>query len=106
MNDDIDADFGPIADIDSMRRTGIHGQLVVQHFSRAARVIRVFGLWMPLVSGCARSHAPPFADVPYQGFSRAAVVTVAMRGSGGLFGAPVNDDDHLNWDKPERNEGL
>jgi hypothetical protein len=32
-------------------------------------------------------------------------VAIAMR-EWRAFGAPVNDDDHLNWDKPERNEGL
>jgi uncharacterized protein DUF2272 len=61
---------------------------------------------IPLVSGCAhQSPAPPFATVPYQRFSRAAVVAVALR-EWRLFGSRVNDDDHLNWDKPERNEGL
>jgi hypothetical protein len=59
---------------------------------------------MPLVSGCS-NHVPPFAGVPYQRFSRAAVVDIALR-EWRLFGSPVNDDDHLNWDKPERNEGL
>jgi len=55
------------------------------------------------MSGC--SPVPPFADVPYQRFSRAAVVAIAMR-EWRLFGSQVNDDNHLNWDKPERNEGL
>ena len=60
----------------------------------------------PLMSGCAhQSPVPPFAAVPYQRFSRAAVVAVALR-EWKLFGSPVNDDDHLNWDKAERNEGL
>ena len=43
--------------------------------------------------------------MPYQRFSRAAVVAIALR-EWRLFGSSVNDDDHLNWDKPERNEGL
>jgi Uncharacterized protein conserved in bacteria (DUF2272) len=63
-------------------------------------------LGIPLVSGCAHhSPVPPFAAVPYQQFSRAAVVAVTLR-EWKLFGSQVNDDDHLNWDKPERNEGL
>jgi hypothetical protein len=57
------------------------------------------------MSGCSNSNAPPFALVPYAPFSRAAVVAVALR-EWKLFGSPVNDDNHLNWDKPERNEGL
>src|SRR5580704_16169011 len=62
-----------------------------------------------LVSGCSRfnevSHIPPFARIPYEPFSRAAAVAIAQR-EWRLFGSSVNDDDHLNWDKPERNEGL
>jgi hypothetical protein len=74
------------------------------HNRRQARIVRVFALGVWFVSGCS-SHVPPFASVPYQRFSRAAVVAVALR-EWRLFGAQVNDDDHLNWDKPERNEGL
>ena len=61
-------------------------------------------LGIPLLSGCS-NNVPPFARRPYEPFSRAAAVAVALR-EWRLFGAPVNDDDHLNWDKPERNEGL
>jgi hypothetical protein len=76
------------------------------HNRRLARIVRVIVVGMPLMSGCSnQSHAPPFARVPYESFSRAAVVAIALR-EWRLFGAPVNDDDHLNWDKPERNEGL
>jgi hypothetical protein len=57
-----------------------------------------------LMSGCSDHISHP-AREPNKGFSRAAVVAVALR-EWRLFGAPVNDDDHLNWDKPERNEGL
>jgi hypothetical protein len=58
------------------------------------------------MSGCTnQSNAPPFALVPYAPLSRAAIVAVALR-EWKLFGSPVNDDNHLNWDKPERNEGL
>ena len=67
---------------------------------------RVMLLGLPLVSGCANpTPAPPFATVPYQQFSRAAVVAITMR-EWKAWGSQVNDDDHLNWDKPEREEGL
>jgi hypothetical protein len=69
------------------------------------RFTRVMLVGIPLLSGCSQSNAPPFANVPYDRFSRAAVVAVALR-EWRTFGSPVNDDDHLNWDKPERNEGL
>ena len=76
------------------------------HNHRLARIVRVIVVGMPLMSGCSnQSHVPPFARVPYEPFSRAAVVAIALR-EWRLFGAPVNDDDHLNWDKPERNAGL
>jgi hypothetical protein len=76
------------------------------HSRPLARAVRAIVLGIPLMSGCAKqSNAPPFALVPYAPFSRAAVVAVALR-EWKLFGSPVNDDNHLNWDKPERNEGL
>jgi hypothetical protein len=75
------------------------------HSRRVARVVRAVLLGIPLLSGCSDSSVPPFASEPYQRFSRAAVVAVALR-EWRLFGSPVNDDDHLNWDKPERAEGL
>ena len=75
------------------------------HNRRLARIICAMLSGVSLVSGCAKSSAPPFATVPYQRFSRAAVVAIALR-EWRAFGSPVNDDDHLNWDKPERNEGL
>ena len=74
------------------------------HNRRVARVVRAMVLGIPLVSGCS-NRVPPFAEVPYGRFSRAAVVAIAQR-EWRAFGSPVNDDDHLNWDKPERNEGL
>jgi hypothetical protein len=59
-----------------------------------------------LVSGCSDlSHIPPFARVPYEPFSRAAVVAIALR-EWRLFGSPVNDDNHTDPIKPERVEGL
>jgi len=76
------------------------------HNRRLARVVCAMLSGIPLVSGCAhQSPAPPFATVPYQRFSRATEVAIALR-EWRLFGSAVNDDDHLNWDKPERNEGL
>jgi hypothetical protein len=58
------------------------------------------------MSGCSnQSPVPPFADVPYERFSRAHVVAVALR-EWRAWGSPVNDDDHLNWNKPEREDGL
>jgi len=74
------------------------------HHRRLARIFRVITVGIPLVSGCS-DHISRSAREPNKGFSRAAVVAVALR-EWRLFGAPVNDDDHLNWDKPERNEGL
>jgi hypothetical protein len=73
------------------------------HNPRLTR-LSVLLLGVLFVSGCS-SHLPPFAAAPYQRFSRAAAVAVALR-EWRLFGSQVNDDDHLNWDKPERNEGL
>ena len=56
-------------------------------------------------------HVPDFADKPYEPFSRAAVVAIAVR-EWRLFGSPVDDDPPgtrpppLPEDKPERAEGL
>jgi uncharacterized protein DUF2272 len=74
--------------------------------NRLTRIVRAIVLGAPLVTGCSNhSPYPPFSRIPFQRFSRAAVVAVAQR-EWRLFGSQVNDDDHLNWDKPERNEGL
>jgi hypothetical protein len=53
------------------------------------------------------AHVPPFAKVPYQAFSRAAVVAVALR-EWRLFGQNVADPDAeaTRVIKPEREEGL
>ena len=76
------------------------------HNRRLTRIVRVLALGIPLVSCCTDlSQIPPFARVPYAPFSRAAVVAVALR-EWRLFGSPVNDDDHVTPDKPERAEGL
>jgi hypothetical protein len=57
------------------------------------------------------AHVPPFARMPYQAFSRDAVVAIALR-EWRLFGSPVDDDPPdtrpppLPDDKPEREQGL
>ena len=57
------------------------------------------------------AHVPPFARVPYEPFSRTAVVAIALR-EWRLFGAPVDDDPPGTYrpptpqDKPERQQGL
>ena len=73
-----------------------------------------------LLAGCAGTagrgpavdeHVPPFARVPYQPFSRQAVVAIALR-EWRLFGSPVDDNPPGTWhpatpqDKPERQQGL
>ena len=56
-------------------------------------------------------HVPPFASVPWQPFSRADVVAVALR-EWHLFGQPIDDDPPDTRpippadDKPERMPGL
>ncbi|MFZ0020212.1 MAG: DUF2272 domain-containing protein [Acetobacteraceae bacterium] len=69
-----------------------------------------------LLSACAPrpspdAHVPPFARVPYEPFSRAAVVAIALR-EWRLFGSPVDDAPPGSYrpatpeDKPERQQGL
>jgi hypothetical protein len=59
----------------------------------------------------ADAHVPPFARVPYEAFSRDAVVAVALR-EWRLFGSPVDDAPPGSYrpatpqDKPERQQGL
>jgi len=73
-------------------------------------------LFIALLSACARhpppdAHVPPFARVPYEPFSRAAVVAIALR-EWRLFGSAVDDDPPGTYrpaspeDKPERQQGL
>jgi hypothetical protein len=69
-----------------------------------ALTLSMIVLGILFVSGCS-DHVSRSARQPDKGFSRALVVAVALR-EWQAFGSPVNDDDHLNWDKPERNEGL
>ena len=71
-----------------------------------------------VLSACAApqpapdAHAPPFARVPYEPFSRDAVVAIALR-EWRLFGSPVDDSappgtyhPATPQDKPERQQGL
>jgi hypothetical protein len=53
------------------------------------------------------AHVPPFAKIPFEAFSRQAVVAVALR-EWRLFGQPVADPeaDAVRTIKPEREEGL
>jgi hypothetical protein len=57
------------------------------------------------------AHVPPFARVPYEPFSRQAVVAIALR-EWRLFGSPVDDSPPGSFrpatpeDKPERRDGL
>jgi hypothetical protein len=74
-------------------------------------------LAIALSSSCAappappESRVPPFARVPYQAFSRDAVVAIALR-EWRLFGSPVDDDPPGSYHpvtpdaKPERQQGL
>ena len=58
----------------------------------------------------ADAHVPPFARIPYEPFSRDAVVAIALR-EWRLFGSPVDDDPPGSYrpatpdDKPERQQG-
>ena len=78
--------------------------------------------WAPilaalLLAGCANprpaadTQVPPFARVPFEPFSRTAVVAIALR-EWRLFGGPVDDDAPGSRpspepdDKPERQQGL
>ena len=73
--------------------------------------------WLPLLpllflSAClgrpmSDAHVPPFAKVPYEPFSRQAVVAIAMR-EWRLFGQNVADPeaDATRVVKPEREDGL
>ncbi|MGD0433994.1 MAG: DUF2272 domain-containing protein [Acetobacteraceae bacterium] len=76
---------------------------------RLARLVRAFVVGIPLVSGCSElgptSHIPPFARVPYEPFSRAAAVAIALR-EWRLFGEPVDEGDPDDPVKPEREPGL
>ncbi len=100
------------------RETGWESRSVVRSCSRArgiwarrynehrnmARIVCLLASGMPLVSGCS-NHSSTYQWTPGQPISRAAIVAITQR-EWQRFGKPVNDDDHLNWDKPERNDGL
>jgi hypothetical protein len=57
------------------------------------------------------ANVPPFARIPYEPFSRDAVVAIALR-EWRLFGSPVDDNPPGSYrpatpeDKPERQQGL
>lgn len=65
--------------------------------------------WGLLLSSCTvGSHAPPFADLPYQPFSRSAAVAIALR-EWRLWGSGYNDNpDYVQRaaTMPEREQGL
>jgi Uncharacterized protein conserved in bacteria (DUF2272) len=82
---------------------------------------RAFYLFVPSLaaaslSACAPrlppdAHVAPFARIPYEPFSRQAVVAIALR-EWRLFGSLVDDDPPGSYrpaspeDKPERQQGL
>ena len=86
--------------------TGVRGAL--RHSPGAAAVVALLTL-----AACATPdlRVPPFARVPYQAFSRTAVVAIALR-EWRLFGAPIDDappgslPPPAPQDKPEREPGL
>ena len=60
------------------------------------------------MSGCGgeTSHIPPFTRKPFEAFSRAALVQIALR-EWRLFGQTIaRDDGHDDEVKPEREQGL
>ncbi|MSP03466.1 MAG: DUF2272 domain-containing protein [Acetobacteraceae bacterium] len=61
------------------------------------------------MSGCSNlgpvSHIPPFARTPFEAFSRAALVQIALR-EWRLFGETTDEDDRDEAAKPERAQGL
>jgi hypothetical protein len=73
--------------------------------------------WLPILllflsGACTRSpmpdaHVPPFAKIPYQPFSREAVIAVALR-EWRLFGQNIADPETAATRviKPEREQGL
>jgi hypothetical protein len=69
------------------------------------------GLTACTTGGAQRPHAPPFAVAPYEAFSPANVVAIALR-EWRLFGQPIDDDPPgthpppLPDEKPEREPGL
>ena len=74
----------------------------------------VAALFAVALAGCAAdpaAHVPPFARVPYEPFSRAAVVAIALT-EWRAFGSPIDDDPPgarpppAPDAKPERAQGL
>lgn len=61
-----------------------------------------------LASCAAEPHAPPFATVPYEAFSRSAAVAIALR-EWRLWGSGLNDNPYYIQraaTMPEREQGL
>jgi len=81
----------------------------------APRLLTLLGLAMLSACGAPKpvldTHEPPFAQVPYEPFSREAVVAIALR-EWRAFGQPIDDDPPGTHpppapeDKPEREPGL
>lgn len=73
------------------------------------RIFAALLLGMVAMTGCADkdvlAHIPPFARAPYQAFSRAALVQIALR-EWRLFGETTGEDDDDEAVKPEREQGL
>jgi Uncharacterized protein conserved in bacteria (DUF2272) len=86
----------------AMRRSGSLLALVVTVLSACAA---------PPAPATPDARVPPFARVPYQAFSRDAVVAIALR-EWRLFGSQVDDNPPGSYrpatadDKPERQQGL
>jgi Uncharacterized protein conserved in bacteria (DUF2272) len=101
--------------------TGLDGAAAILPFSIAlpgpladhrSRKALSLALLVLTLAGCEApdAHVPPFARVPYQPFSRAAAIAVALD-EWRLWGSRV-DDDPLTWEPanpqavPEREEGF
>ena len=81
-------------------------QILRPLFSKKAALLS-----LGLLSACAvQNHAPPFANVPYEPFSRSAAVAVALR-EWRLWGGRVDDHDGAGYVQhaatmAERQQGL
>jgi hypothetical protein len=68
-------------------------------------VLAAVVLMLTACSGGPMPHVPPFARVPYEAFSREAMVAIALR-EWRLFGQPVAEGPPDETVKPERAPGL
>lgn len=75
---------------------------------KCSRTLRK-ALWLLLgLSGCVANHAPPFADVPYQPFSRSAAIAIATD-EWRLWGSRVGENPDYKQTATsmgERQQGL